>query len=93
MKPTQNNWTPLHMSNKPLIPKYEIKLEARVKELIKDDPRVASYYIECFIDKMITVDLATGFNFEGRESFIAYGLKEFKQMLKCIKAGNPSDQE
>lgn len=73
------------MSNKPLIPEYQIKLEARIKEVLKDDPRVASYDIECFIDKMITVDLATGFNYEGRESFIAYGIRELKHMIKHIE--------
>jgi hypothetical protein len=59
--------------------------EAKVSEIINADKRISSHSVGEIEDKSVSVDLAEGFNYEGRESFIAHGLRELKQMIKDIE--------
>jgi hypothetical protein len=69
----------------PLVPKYQTDLDAKIAKIINGDPRIASHAVDCYIDRAIAVDLAVGFNYEGREGFVAFGLKEFKSMIAGIQ--------
>jgi hypothetical protein len=61
-------------------------LNERQSALLDANPKIASYYTEPDEDgkQMVCIELAAGFNYEGRESFIAYGWREAVQQIKHI---------
>jgi hypothetical protein len=66
----------------------ELKFELRIKDIldtfIKDNPSISSYSIDPS-DRSISVELSIGYDYEGRESFIAFGIRELKHMIKHIE--------
>ena len=66
-------------------------LTKRQSDILDADPRIASYYTEHYEDgglSNVCIELAAGYNYEGRESFVAVGWREAAQFIKNIEEGN-----
>ena len=74
-----------------LVNNSELKFELRIKDIldtfIKDNPSISSYSIDP-ADRSVSVELSIGYDYEGRESFIAFGIRELKHMINNINLSN-----
>jgi hypothetical protein len=86
-----NNERPVRLIWNKQKPNYEIKLDSAISEILKSDNRIIEIEIEDYIEKSFCVQLADGFNYEGRSSIYATGLRELKSEIKSIKIGNASE--
>lgn len=74
---------------------YGKGLSAKFSAQLEADPRIASYHTEQNYDgdRIICIELAKGYNYEGRMGFITADVAETKQFLKNIEVGEPDDSD